>query len=97
MKSEEIFKKLNSHLGYGNINSNIVFMGLEESAPSNYIKLADNHGYRCSYLNDDFGLRKGYPINPNGIEDLKLFHVSSPLLDMNQWFSLKKRQSTWGN
>jgi hypothetical protein len=78
------FNKLNNHIGYGNPNAEIVFMGLEEGCAAGTI--AANYNYRFKNLTGSC------------LEDLKAFHLKSTLGDMSKWFVGKgKMQRTWAN
>lgn len=76
----EQFNILNNHIGYGNPEAEIVFMGLEEGCKEN--NLEDNYHYRFN--------------NQNSLNELSEYHLNSPLDDMNQWFIEPRLQSTWG-
>lgn len=79
------FNILNSHIGYGNPDAKIVFLGLEEGA--NKKTISDNYSYRLISA-------------PSGVGCLKAFHLGAPtppLGDMSNWFSVPKLQPTWGH
>ena len=77
--TREQFSILNNHLGYGNPNAEIIFIGLEEGCNINSI----SHNYKYRYTNS------------NCLPALNNFHIDSPIADMKNWFILKKKQSTW--
>lgn len=74
------FNILNNHIGYGNPNAEIVFMGLEEGSKAHNIRV--NYTYRYT--------------NTTPLPSLSAFHLASPIPDMSDWFTLPKTQSTWG-
>jgi len=79
--TEQQFRILNNHIGYGNPQAEVVFIGLEEGCK--HITLLDNYNYRFA--------------NNNELLDLSEFHIHSPVPDMNHWFgAATSSQSTWG-
>ena len=78
--TEAQFNILNNHIGYGNSNAEIVFIGLEEGCKKHTKGL--NYTYRYT--------------NTNQLPTLSGFHLASPVADMSDWFALPKLQKTWG-
>jgi hypothetical protein len=75
------FNILNNHIGYGNPNAEIVFVGLEEGC--NEKTITPNYKYRISS-------------GPKGLVDLKSFHLKSGIKDLEKWFQPSfPIQSTW--
>lgn len=78
----EQFNILNNHIGYGNPNAEIVFMGLEEGCDLNTIPA--NYNYRFHY-----------PPHTSGLHDLGDFHIHSGLFELHRWWTTNNNQSTW--
>jgi len=77
------FDILNNHIGYGNPNAEIVFMGLEEACDHNTIPA--NYNYRFNYAGTEI----------DGLYDLRDFHADSGLFELNKWWTTNQNQSTW--